>query len=386
MQCLGRCSAPAHSKEGRVRRGHVKNKFGKVAGLAVDVGILNLSANNSHKLILLVHGREGGRKCICTVRVFVEGGHSLPPYRRRIFSYAGRGLHLGGFSHLLCRRSSGFCHFVIEHGLSDKLQLVPLRQAVDSFVRNARVLHVLVDFSRIRLAVIAVPDKGSDFWLNGLIFSREALLIFLRAFGGYSLRCLPDTGAERLHSIRALLRFTRHSDVLRRVLLTQGLPVNAGVLSIDDCLYELVCLPEQVCRGVDLVVAVRALIKDGLPLLRYGLCMGFRHGMHGRAGIGGKFAPGISAEAFRHGDLSRFSLLIVCPFILIPGLFFSTFRMLFFTCGRLFPILRGLPVFSGGCIAAVILLQSGSNVIYAIQRGGFFGSGGRDILFFFRHS
>nr|DAX03233.1 MAG TPA: hypothetical protein [Caudoviricetes sp.] len=371
MQGLGRGSAPAHSQKGRIRRGYVENQFGEIAGLAVDTGILNLSANYSHKLILLVHGRESGRKCICTVRVLVKSGERLFLDGSGVILYAGRGLHLGGFRDFLRGGCAGFFHFVVEHGFSDKLKLIPFGQAVNSFVRNARVLHVLVNLSRIRLAIVSVPDKGADFWLNGLILSGEALLIFLRAFGGYGLRRLPDTGAERLYSVRSLLRFPRHADILSRVLFTQGLPVNAGILGIDDCLYELICLPEKGSRGVNLIVAVRALIKDGLPLLRHGLCMGFSHGMHGRAGVRGKLAPGISVKAFRHGDFDRLSwggwlpLPLISP--VLPGVIGAVIRIGGILSGGV----------SGG---GIIPVQCGNYIVHTLKRGRFSGSGRRDVL------
>nr|DAN94097.1 MAG TPA: hypothetical protein [Caudoviricetes sp.] len=372
MQGLGRGSAAAHSQERRVRRGHIKNQFGKIAGLAVDIGILNLSAYYSHKLILLVHGRESGRKCICTVRVLVKSGECLLLDGSGAVLHAGRGLHLWCFRDFLRGGGAGFFHFVVEHGLCDELKLIPLGQAVDSFVWDARVLHVFVDFRRIRLAVVAVPDKGTDFWLNCLILSGEGLLIFLRAFGRYGLRRLPDTGAERLYSIRSLLCFPRHSDVLRRVLFAQGLPVDAGVLSIDDCLYELICLPEKGSRGVDLIITVRALIKDGLPLLRYGLCMGFRHGMHGRTGVRGKFSPGISVEPFRNGDFGRLSRggRLPLPFAssVLPGVIglFARLGFVLFT-----------GIIAGGIIVHV---QRGDYVVYTLKRGRFSGGRRRDVL------
>nr|DAE72750.1 MAG TPA: hypothetical protein [Caudoviricetes sp.] len=371
MQGLGRSSTAAHRQKGRVRRGHIKNQFGKIAGLAVDIGILNLSAYYSHKLILLVHGRESGRKCICTVRVLVKSGERLFLDGSGIVLHAGRGLYFWCFRDFLRGGGSGFLHLVVEHGLRHQLQLVPLGQAVDSLVRNARVLHVLVDFRRVRFAVVAVPDKGTDFWFNGLILSGEGLLIFLRPFSFYSLRRLPDTGAERLHGIRALLNFTRHSDVLRRVLFAQGLPVDTGILSLDELIYELICLPEKGSRGVDLIVTVRALIKDGLPLLRHGLCMGFRHGMHGRAGIRGKFAPGISVKAFRHGDFGLFSrggrlpLPLISP--VLPGVIGAVIRIGGIISGAI----------PGGVIIPV---QSGGYIVHTLKRGRFSGSGRRGVL------
>nr|DAJ86990.1 MAG TPA: hypothetical protein [Caudoviricetes sp.] len=372
MQGLGRGSTAAHSQERRVRRGHVKNQFGEIAGLAVDTGILNLSVNNSHKLILLVHGRESGRKCICTVRVLVESGERLFLDGSGVILYAGRSLHFRGFRDFLRGGGAGFFHFVVEHGLRNKLQLIPLGQAVDGFVRNARVLHVFVDFRSVRFAVIAVPNKGTDFRLNGLILSGEGLLIFLRPFGFYGLRRLPDTGAERLYSVRSLLRFPRHSDVLSRVLFAQGLPVDTGVLSIDDCLYELICLSEQGSRGVDLIVTVRALLKDGLPLLRHGLRVGFRQGMHGRTGIRGKFAPGISAEPFRHGGFGRLSrggrLPLPFSFPVLSGVI-----GLFARLG--FVLITG--IIAGGFVARV---QRGNNVFHAIQCGRFSWSRGSGVI------